>query len=873
MKVEKINIDELIEKIKQAGYLPGARIDLNQLQKLCEKYGRGLEEVDFAVRVLGITQVSYNGMKYSAQKAQILQFKKNTVRTDEQEEVKKKIIEEGYYPGQSIDYNQLNELYEKYGKKFKESDFAFIILGVNYSNYYTCKQRKSRVIIFKQEEKLSEEKIQKLVNEIKDSGYYEGKLIDYEELQLLYKKYGKDMSEKVFAMQILGISYNMYISCKANRNKVRILNIERTILTNEEIEKIIEQIKSLGYYQNQILNYDELHNLYENYGRGLNEKDFAYKILGIKDGNYRTCKRRGTRVKIFKEEKGLTEKERLEIINELKNAGYYSGQSIDEKELKQLTKEYGRGLREKDFACEILGIKEGTYYSFKGKKCRVQILKQEKLISEEEILNIVELLKSKGWCSGQYIDYEKLKEIYNIYGQKRGLSEKDFANEVLNIEGYRYNFIKNNKGAKAKILTAEKLTDKDSKQILNKIIEEGYDIGQLIDYEEFQVLFARYGNGLNEKDFAMQILNISETGYFQLKNGRYKVRILKNKVPILTYEERKKIIDEIKENGYIGTSVNYKDFRKLYKKYREIYTEKDFAFEILGINYPNYSRCKNSGANIVIKDGLLIQKSREIKSLYVNQARYYSKSEIDSICKEYDITIDDFLTYVYQENFYDTSPFKKVLDRKKQLWIGRTRISKEFVDRNIDKINQIALEISTSVCKKYHLNQNRDDYKQNLIIYVIENMGDLEKNLGDTDEFFDIVGRKTRKFCEGDTLEKFRISKRFEGLYKVSKNRKNINDEIFEVQYADKSIDIEQTVEDKLTREDSNSNENDMERCIDLLKNCIESGMSKRKAIEETSNLMNIDSQQMLKLMQAYLIQKGKVKKIKGKVMLIEERE
>ena len=132
MKVEKINIDELIEKIKQAGYLPGARIDLNQLQKLCEKYGRGLEEVDFAVRVLGITQVSYNGMKYSAQKAQILQFKKNTVRTDEQEEVKKKIIEEGYYPGQSIDYNQLNELYEKYGKKFKIKTYPNFICSSCY---------------------------------------------------------------------------------------------------------------------------------------------------------------------------------------------------------------------------------------------------------------------------------------------------------------------------------------------------------------------------------------------------------------------------------------------------------------------------------------------------------------------------------------------------------------------------------------------------------------------------------------------------------------------------------------------------------------------------------------------------------------------
>ena len=588
----------------------GVIIDYNQLQDLCEKYGRGLEEIDFAVRVLGITQASYHGMKYSAQKTQILSFREKKVTLEEQKQIKNRIIEDGYYPGQAIDYNQLHELYIKYGKKLTESEFAFVILGVNYGNYHTCKQREERVIILKDEEQLSEKDVQKIVKKIKDDGYYEGMLIDYEDLQALYKEYGKGMSEKVFATQVLGIGYGMYGACKANRNKVRILNSEITVLTNDEIEKIIEQIKSLGYYQNQVLNYDELHNLYVQCGKGFSEKEFAYKILGVKDGNYRTCKRRGTRVKIFKEEKGLTEKERLEIISELRAIGCYSGQCIDENELKQLVKKHGRGLSEKDFACKILGIKEGTYYSFKGKKCRVQIFRQEKLLSEEEILDIVKLLKSNGYCSGQSIDYKELKKMYEMYGQKSGLSEKDFAYIVLGIKDYRYSYIKNNEGANVKIWRNEKLKEKDKQQIVNKIKEDGYDIGQLIDYEEFQVLVTRYGNGLNEKDFAMQILNISEQSYFDLKNERNKVRILKNKGLILTYEEKKKIIDEIKEKGYIGKSVNYKEFQVLYSKYRKIFTEKDFAFEILGINYPNYSICKRKGTNISSKGWIICTKSK-----------------------------------------------------------------------------------------------------------------------------------------------------------------------------------------------------------------------------------------------------------------------
>lgn len=874
MEVKKIDINKIIEEIKQAGYIPGVRIDYNQLQDLCEKYGRGLEEIDFAVRVLGITQASYHGMKYSAQKTQILSFREKKVTIEEQKQIKNRIIEDGYYPGQAIDYNQLHELYIKYGKKLTESEFAFVILGVNYGNYHTCKQREERVIILKDEEQLSEKDVQKIVKKIKDDGYYEGMLIDYEDLQALYKEYGKGMSEKVFATQVLGIGYGMYGSCKTQGRKARILNNEKTILTYDEIQKIIEQIKSLGYYQNQVLSYDELHNLYVQCGKGFSEKDFAYKVLGVKDGNYRTCKKRGTRVKIFKEENVLAEKERQEIIRKLRDNGYYSGQHIDAKELKQLAKKFGRGLSEKEFSCLVLGIKDSTYdSSFKGNKKTIQILKQEKLITDEEILEIVNQLKSRGYYYGKFINYKEFKEIYMLYGQKSGLGERDFAHIVLRIKTYIYKYIKNNENARTRILKEEKLPEEDIKEIINNVKEDGHSIGQLIDYEEFQKLYEKHSDGLNEKDFAVQILNISEGSYLNLKNGKNKVRILKTKGLVLNYEEKKKIIDEIKENGYIGKSINYKEFQSLYSKYRKIFNERDFALEILGINYHNYTVCRRKGTNIVVKDGLSAQKAKEIKSLYVNQVRYYSKSEIDAICEEYDMTIDDFLTYVYQENFYDSSVFKKVLNENEKLWIGKTRISKEFVNKNIDKISRIASEIATSVCGKYNLKQNKDDYKQNLIIYIIETMGDLEKNLGDSDEFFDMVGKKTRKFCEGDTLEKFRISKRFEGLYKSSsRNIKGKNDEIFEVQYADENIDVEKTVESKMMSEDSSLNESNMDKCISLLKKCIESGMNRSQSIEKTAKLMNLDSEQMLKLMQEYLLKKGKVKNVKGKIILREYR-
>ena len=72
--------------------------------------------------------------------------------------------------------------------------------------------------------------------------------------------------------------------------------------------------------------------------------------------------------------------------------------------------------------------------------------------------------------------------------------------------------------------------------------------------------------------------------------------------------------------------------------------------------------------------------------------------------------------------------------------------------------------------------------------------------------------------------------------------------------------------------EDSSLNESNMDKCISLLKKCIESGMNRSQSIEKTAKLMNLDSEQMLKLMQEYLLKKGKVKNVKGKIILREYR-
>ncbi len=701
----------------------------------------------------------------------------------------------------------------------------------------------------------------KIIKEIKDAGYKEDQLIDYKKLQELCRSYGRGLKEVEFAQSILGITYGNYMNCKNKGTKARILKSQEKIITEKEREEIIEEIRRAGYNSGQLIEYKELQELYRMYGRRISELNFAQSILGITYANYGSCKNKGTRVRILK--KIITEEERKEKIKEIKDAGYIEGQLIDYEELKQMCQKYGRGFKESDFAQNVLGITYVSYFSCKNGGRRVRILK--KIIAEEERKEIIKQIKDAGYKEGQLIDYEELKQMCQKYG--RGLKERDFIQYILGITYGNYSSCKY-RGKRVRILKIKEkiVTGEERKEIIKEIKEAGYKEGQLIDYEELKQMCQKYGRGLKEEELAQSILGITYSNFMRCKNGGTKVRILKNNRKIITEEEQIEIIEKIRKAGYKeGQLIDYEELKQMCMNYGRGLKEEEFAQTILGVTYSNYRNCKNIGTNIIIKNAIVMKMAEEIKAIYINKPQYYSEEDIEEICKEYNITIDDFITYVYLGNFHDIQPFKDALESNRRLWIGKTRMSKEFVNEIIGRFEEITLQIAKSICSKYRIKQKTEDYKQELIIYIIENMGDLERNLGNTEELFNIIIRKTKKYCESIILSNIKIAKRFEGFYKTSRRGKE--DNTFEVQYADESIDIESQVEEKIDRESIDVNENEMEKCINLIKKCIERGMSKSESLKETASQMNIDVEIMLEYMQSYLIEKGKVKVVKGKII------
>ena len=789
MEIQKINIDEIIKEIINTGYKPGQLINYGELQELCKRLGRGLKEQDFAQRILGITHSNYRSCRYNGTNVRILKEQKNNLTKEELQDIINELKKAGYKSGQLINYSELQELYVNYGYGLDEMYFSERILGISQQIYRSFKYSLKRTKILENNNENKEYTKTEIIEKIKVSGYETGQLIDYLKLHELYCEYGNGFKEYEFAEKILGIKNENYTSCKNKNHKVRILKIDIIGEKTQQERKIIEQIKNRGYRPFQLISYEELHELYSEFGKGMKEYEFAEKILGIKYGNYNTCKNRGTRVRILKsEEKILSEDEIIEIREELKNAGYISGQLIDYAKLKELHKQYGRKTNEYYFAVNILNLAGKNYLSCKRRNTKVRILKsEEKVVSEDEILEILEELKNSGYKANQLINYEELYGIYKQFG--RGLNIIEFAQKVLGLSYSNYEKCKN-RGSRVRILKNEKITEEERQEILEKLDDAGYKVGQLINYEQLQRLCKQYGGILNEIEFAQSIL---------------------------------------------------------------------------GITYVNYITCKNKKAQLRIKNGIVIEKTREIIALYINKSQYYSKDDIKNICEEYGITIEDFITYVYIQNFYDVTPFKNSLENNGGLWIGKIRMSVDFANKNIERINQIAIRIAKYVCSKYRINQKTEDYKQDIIIYIIENMGDLEINLGDTDELFDIIGGKASKYCEGTIISKLKINNKYEGFYKTSRRGKE--DSTFEVQYADESIDIESEVEEKLEGEIIDSSEEQMDKCINLLKIYIEKGMSKTDAIEKTARSMNIDAVTMLEYMQKYLLEKGKVKITKGKII------
>ncbi len=339
-------------------------------------------------------------------------------------EIKETLRENGY-SNESINYKKFLRLYKPFIKEMSEKDFARI-LGISDKNYGNIKYNGGRATILKEKKlRISNERKEEIVKELKEKGY-ENKSIYYKEFLSLYKPFSEEMSEKEFAY-LLGITDSNYDNIKNKGRRTRILKEKKLGISDERKEKIIKELRENGY-SNESIYYKEFLSLYKPFSEEMPEKDFAY-LLDITDSNYKNMKNKGTRARILKkEQEEITDERKEEIIEELIKNGHKNG-LINYKQFLSLYEAYSKEMTKQEFA-DILGITETNLSNMKYNKTKgkIQYKKAEldRIKYQVEQNDIHSKIKIENMCRINNITlYEFLEYIYG---------DKDFIEELIERE-------------------------------------------------------------------------------------------------------------------------------------------------------------------------------------------------------------------------------------------------------------------------------------------------------------------------------------------------------------------------------------------------------------------------------------------------------
>ena len=130
--------------------------------------------------------------------------------------------------------------------------------------------------------------------------------------------------------------------------------------------------------------------------------------------------------------------------------------------------------------------------------------------------------------------YTEFLNLYNSYGYT--FTKTIFATEIINISYGSYRKLKEmGENYKIKILSKD-LKEEKINEISTIIENKGY-YNKLINYNEFIDLYSLYGDGLTERDFALEVLKITLDSFKSLKYKNRNCFILKeNKNNNISYE-------------------------------------------------------------------------------------------------------------------------------------------------------------------------------------------------------------------------------------------------------------------------------------------------------------------------------------------------
>lgn len=754
--------------------------------------------------------------------------------------------------GDRINYEILHTIYKEYANLFEEKIFAQEILEISYGSYCQIKYNPNKRAILLKDEKINIEAIREEI--LKKFVLKPGDKINYQKLQDISKQYEQITDERTIACDVLGISTQMLYQIRKNpRYSTTILanlfeqnidNLRKEIFENEKIKE--------GAY----INYVQLHRISEKYQ--ISDIDLATKVFEIKRFNYDNIKNKpNRRTKILAKLEEFKEETKVEYRNSrreiIKNENLIPGCKINYEQLHKIYTKYSSTMDEVTFAVNILGLNKTRFFNIKSnRKDKAVILKDMLDAKIEEIRE--KLVEQEKLRPGETIDYEILIKL--IENWKESIDQTILVRNILGLSSETVRSMKNNPNRRT-VVMKEFVEEKTKEEIVclrNKLFDsENIKAGDKINYLDFTILYEKYKHEIDEKTFALKILLIPKDKYCLIKrNPKKKTIICKDLVTELGQDEIEKIRYIVYEEYGIkeGKKIDYEKLSTIAEKWKDKINEKDFAYKILGISQQNYYGMKyDRKRQAYVLNPIKKEKADKIRYEISREKRFYTVQEIQEMCKQNQLTIDDFCIYVVQREMHkkiylERNFYSELLQREGKIFIGRgEKLTEEFARKNQKMIIDFAKSLAIELCKTYQAKQHIEDYAQDTMLYIIENCGDLEKNfINDFDLCKGLIYTRAKAFIKGTII--MRKKSKTISINSYYKDRKDNS-----LNIKDKEVDVENKAIEKI--EETEETE-DKEILINQVLRHIELGESPIEAIEYVANKNRLNVQYLIEQFRNY---------------------
>lgn len=600
-------------------------IDYERFSELYLMYGKdcGLAEDEFADIFLDISKTDFYDLRKRS-KSRVL---KRTVVTDQEiEQMKMKLILDfKLKPEDQKHYSELLEMYNSVSTKLSFVDFAervfdiaqqtvsrisledsryAVILSKTNKDYFDAEKRGdalSQTIRNLNKKQRAEKKLKTTIAE--DMALHMNTAIKKDEFEELYKNYGAGYTEKEFAENILGIEARKAKGLIEGKTKDAKIWTSETLSLDELLLIRARTIKDEKLHVNEKISYERFKRIYKKHAGMLSEVDFALEILDIPRARYNDLSK-GKCESLVLSTIEVPDKACQEIKSKIKqNENVYRGKPITYEELVQFHRKYGGILNESDFGVRVLEMDPEAITALKREDIKTSwILKgEENEKSPEDIKRLRQIvIKEEKLHIGDRMTGQRFTEIYEKYGL--GMSKNDFALQILDIKDYRLNMILRDENSGTAMLTEEKVSKEELKELRKAFIKSGeHCMEDKIDYQEFLRLYNVYGGKLTESMFARKVLYISTDCLRAIKgNPELKTEIFYRAKFSDAYIANLKA-KVIKDNLlFYKHPITLPYFNRLYKDAHTILSKPDFAEKILEVSRQSYWDLENKKSNYFI---------------------------------------------------------------------------------------------------------------------------------------------------------------------------------------------------------------------------------------------------------------------------------